>query len=203
MNLRKLHRVSGLVMLLPLLGWAVTGFVFFLKPGYQEAYELLQLKTYPIEQSFVIKPDPAWLEFRGFKTVLGNHLLVRTPQGWHHLEPLTLLARANPRDEEVEKLLLDAFALNSARYGTIAKINGGMVTTSTGIKVTLDWNRLSLQQRGPDTDRIDRLYKLHYLQWTGVKWLDQLLGLLGLTLLVGLSGLGLLLAFKFKLTSAK
>lgn len=49
MKTRKLHRVIGLVMLLPLFGWAITGFIFFLKPGYEGAYELLQLKTYSVD----------------------------------------------------------------------------------------------------------------------------------------------------------
>ncbi len=67
--------------------------------------------------------------------------------------------------------------------------------TTTGVEVTLDWNRLALQQRGRDTDRIDALYRVHYLQWTGVDALDKVLGLLGLVLLVALAYLGARLAF--------
>ncbi len=203
MSIRKLHRVIGLVMLLPLFGWTVTGLVFFLKPGYEGAYELLQLKTYPMQQPFAVTPAPSWQEFRCFKTILGNHLLVRTLQGWQHLDPATLAMRAKPSDEEVGKLLRDAFATNPSRYGSVAAINGGTVTTSTNVKVTLDWSRLSFQQRGPDTERIDDLYKIHYLQWTGIKWLDKLLGVLGLALLVTLSVLGLMLAFNLRITSPK
>ena len=62
--------------------------------------------------------------------------------------------------------------------------------------VTFDWNRLSLQQRGRDTDRIDLLYKVHYLQWTGQKTADKVLGLAGLTLLIVLTLLGARLAFR-------
>lgn len=203
MSIRKSHRVLGLVMLLPLFGWAITGLVFFLKPGYEGAYELLQLKTYPLEQPFTMIPQPSWLEFRCLKTILGNHLLVRTSQGWQQLDPIALTARAKPSDDEVGKLLRDAFAANPSRYGMVAAINGGIVTTSTNVKVTLDWNRMSLQQRGPDTDRIDGLYKIHYLQWTGHKTLDQALGLLGLAMLAALSVLGLMLAFNLKIASAK
>ena len=79
MKTRKLHRVIGLVMLLPLFGWALTGFIFFVKPGYEGAYELLQPKTYPMgDEKIAVTPDASWLEFRCFKTILGNHLLVRT-----------------------------------------------------------------------------------------------------------------------------
>ncbi len=199
MSIRTSHRVLGLLLLLPLIGWAVTGLVFFLKPGYEGAYELLQLKTYPLEQPVAITPHPSWQEFRYLKTILGNHLLVRTPHGWQQLDPATLLPRARPGDEDVRKLLHDAFAAHPRRYGTVATISGATVTTSTNVEVALDWNRLSVQQRGPDTEWIERLYKIHYLQWTGIKWLDRLVGLLGLALLVALSVLGVRLAFKRRL----
>ena len=69
-----------------------------------------------------------------------------------------------------------------------------LTKTDTGVEVTLDWNRVSLQQRGRDTDRIDRLYKVHYLQWTGVKSIDRVLGFVGLSLVLGLTVLGVRLA---------
>ena len=65
----------------------------------------------------------------------------------------------------------------------------------TGIRIDLDWNRLTLSQRGADTDRIDALYKIHYLQWTGMKSVDQVLGALGILLVVALSVLGVRLFF--------
>ncbi len=194
---RKLHRVVGLVMLLPLFGWAITGFIFFVKPGYEGAYELLQPKTYPMDGSkLALTPDSSWLEFRYFKTILGNHLIVRTAQGWQHLDPTTLAVRAKPSDDEIKKLLLDAFSVNPGRYGQVSAIAGGTATTTTNVRVALNWNRLSLQQTGKDTDRIDWLYKIHYLQWTGVKWMDRILGMVGLALIVVLSFLGLMLQRK-------
>ena len=39
------------------------------------------------------------------------------------------------------------------------------------------------------------LYRIHYLQWTGVKAIDMLLGVLGLGLLVTLAYFGARLAF--------
>lgn len=181
-------------MLVPLFGWAITGFIFFVKPGYEGAYELLQPKTYPMDgEKIAVTPDVSWLEFRYFKTVLGNHLVVRTAQGWQHLDPATLAAKAKPTEEEIKKLLLDAFSANPQRYGQVSTIEGGTVTTTTNVRVALNWNRLSLQQTGKDTERIDWLYKIHYLQWTGVKWLDRILGMLGLALIVILSVLGLML----------
>ena len=46
---------------------------------------------------------------------------------------------------------------------------------------------------GPDTDRIDALYRVHYLQWTGHETVDRVLAVLGLVGLAALSGLGALL----------
>lgn len=181
-------------MLLPLFGWAITGFIFFVKPGYEGAYELLQPKMYPMaSDNIAVTPDPSWLEFRYLKTILGNHLLVRTSQGWQHLDPSTLVVRAKPTDDDIKKLLQDAFSANPERYGQVSTIEGTTATTTTNVKVALNWNRLSLQQTGKDTDRIDWLYKIHYLQWTGVKWLDRVLGMLGLALVIILSLLGLML----------
>lgn len=195
MKARKLHRLIGMILLLPLLSWAITGLVFFLKPGYVGAYELLQVKTYPLASPITFTPDPAWLECRYLRTILGPHLLVRTAQGWQQLDPLTLQPRKKPTTDEIRLLLTDAISANPARYGQIAEVTNDTAITSTRVQVSWDWNRLSLQQKGQDTERIDGLYKLHYLQWTGVKKLDQVLGIVGIVLLVGLSVLGLLLQF--------
>ena len=184
-----------------MVGWAVTGFVFFVKPGYGGAYESLTVKTYPLEGAPSIglgpetQAEPAsWLEYRVFRTILGDHLLVRTATGWQHLNPNTLQPIAAPSDDDVRRLVTDAFAANPQRYGNITGMAGGVITTDTGVEVTLDWNRVSLQQRGRDTDRIDRLYKVHYLQWTGIKGVDRVLGFVGLSLVLGLTVLGVRLA---------
>ena len=183
-------------MLLPFLGWAVTGLVFFIKPGYEGAYEILTVKTYPLDGSRPITPDPEWLEFRYFKTALGYHLIARTDKGWLHLDPGSMQRREAPTEEEIRALLTDAFSLNPARYGGISSISKNVATTDSGIEITLDWNRLTLQQRGKDTDRIDLLYRIHYLQWTGVKSVDRIVGLAGLTLVLALTLIGARLAFK-------
>ena len=75
-------------------------------------------------------------------------------------------------------------------------MNNNTVTTDTGVVVTVDWNRMSLQQTGKDTKRIDTLYRLHYLQWTGIKSIDRILGVTGITLVLVLTGLGACLAFR-------
>jgi uncharacterized iron-regulated membrane protein len=193
---RQVHRVIGLVMLLPLVAWAATGAVFFTKPGYGAAYDALPIRTYPLEGPITLRPDPTWREVRHLRTILGLHLLARTDKGWAHLDPNTLQPAAVPRDEDVKRLIADAFAVNPSRYGQIVTLTGGTATTDTGAVIKFDWNRLTLQQRGRDTDRIDRIYKIHYLQWTGQETVDKVLGFAGLVLLVTLSGLGARLAFR-------
>ncbi|HWO02571.1 MAG TPA: hypothetical protein VNS63_25230 [Blastocatellia bacterium] len=195
MTTRALHRVLGLVMMLPLTGWAVTGAVFYLKPGYTDAYSLLAVKTYPLESSITLQTDPSWLEVRLMKTNLGEHVLARTSEGWLNLEPRTLQPRPEPSTEDVRTLVTDAFSVNPTRYGRIAGIEGANITTDTGVRVEFDWNRLALTQRGKDTDRIDALYKIHYLQWTGIKNVDNVLGVLGIFLVLALSALGARLFF--------
>jgi len=196
MKARVLHRVIGIILLLPFFGWALTGLVFFIKPGYEGAYEVLSPKTYPLGGAAAVNPDPAWLEFRYFRTVLGDHLLVRTEKGWSHLNPADVRPRAKPSEDEIRTLLRDAFAANPRRYGNISKVSGDTATTDTGVEVTVDWDRLSLRQRGKDTDRIDLLYKVHYLQWTGVTVVDKALGITGLALVLALTVLGARLAIK-------
>jgi hypothetical protein len=196
MVIRKLHRIAGIVMLLPLIGWAVTGAVFFLKPGYAGAYETLPVKSYPFETEIKITPDPDWLEVRFVRTILGEHLLARTSRGWLHYDPRGFQLRSEPSTDEVRALVNDAISTNPVRYGAIASVESRNVITDKGIRIELDWNRLALSQRGADTDRIDAQYKIHYLQWTGVKSVDQVLGAIGILLVVSLSALGASLFFR-------
>jgi hypothetical protein len=195
-SVRRFHRAIGIVMLLPFVGWAATGFIFFIKPGYGGAYESLPLPTYALEHPLAISPRPDWREVRMLKTILGPHLLVRTAGGWMHLDTHTLEPAAAPSEAQVHALVSDAIASRRERYGTIDRLTGNVALTTTGARVTLDWKTLTLQQRGRDTDRIDALYRLHYLQWTGVPMIDKVLGFAGLTSLLALTTFGATLAFR-------
>ncbi len=196
MRIRSVHRIIGILLFIPFFGWALTGLVFFIKPGYEGAYEMLALKTYPMTAGLPITSEPEWLELRYLRTILGDHLLVRAKSGWIQLDPTTKQQRNRPGDEDLRKLLKDAFTVNPQRYGDISTINGTTVTTNTGVEVSVDWNRMSLQQKGRDTDRIDRLYRIHYLQWTGVKSIDRVVGIVGIALVLVLTSLGGWLVFK-------
>jgi uncharacterized iron-regulated membrane protein len=196
MRTRTVHRVIGIILLIPFVGWAITGLVFFIKPGYTGAYEVLTPKFYPIKNELLISDDPNWLEVRYLRTILGDHLLVRTDSGWMNLNPDDKRPRAAATDDETRRLVQDAFSMDPKRYGQIVLVNGNTVTTDTGVVVTIDWNRMSLQQTGKDTKWIDRLYRIHYLQWTGIRGIDRVVGLTGITLVLILTGLGASLAFR-------
>jgi uncharacterized iron-regulated membrane protein len=196
MRTRTVHRVIGIILLIPFVGWAITGLVFFIKPGYTGAYEVLSPRFYPINKQLLLTEDPNWLEVRYLRTILGEHLLVRTDSGWMNLNPNDKRPRSAATDDETRRLVQDAFSLNPKRYGQIVSVNGNTVTTDTGVVVTIDWNRMSLQQTGKDTKWIDSLYRIHYLQWTGVRSIDRVVGLTGIALVLILTGLGARLAFR-------
>jgi uncharacterized iron-regulated membrane protein len=196
MRARTAHRVIGIILLIPFVGWAITALVFFIKPGYTGAYEVLTPRFYPINNQVLITENPNWLEVRYLRTILGDHLLVRTDSGWTNLNPNDKRPRSAATDDETRRLVQDAFSTNPKRYGQIVSVNGNTVTTDTGVVVTIDWDRMSLQQTGSDTKWIDSLYRIHYLQWTGVRSIDRVIGLTGITLVLILTGLGARLAFR-------
>ncbi|WP_116473327.1 PepSY domain-containing protein [Zobellella maritima] len=193
---RQLHRLLGLLLLLPLFGWALTGLVFFIKPGYEGAYEQLAVKSYPLSQATVISPEPHWQQVRLIRTVLGEHLLVQSQGRWRHLQPGSQSPAALPDETQLRLLLQDAMAANPARYGNITALAGNRAHTSTGVSISLDWDTLSLRQEGNDTRLINRLYRVHYLQWLPSGVLNRWLGILGLLLLLTMALVGLRLCFR-------
>lgn len=183
MNPKKIHKFIGLLLLAPLLGWIVTGAVFILKPGYAGAYEQISPKFYALENHVVIQPAQAWSEIRILRTVLGQHLLVKIDGQWQHLDPTNLRSPRTPSMEQERRLLIDAISANKERYGEIETRTETGYVTSTGVELTLDWNSLKISQSGYDTKLINRLYKIHYLQWLGNKQGNVVFGVLGLSLL--------------------
>ncbi len=200
-NQRRLHRVAGIVLLLPFLAWSTTAMFFLIKPGYDQAYERLDVRLYPLESIPTVTPDHDWLEVRQLRTVLGEHLLVRTTEGWRQLDPLSLQALPMLGADALRQLVADAFSANPARYGNITEIDGNRLVTDTGVEVRLDWHSLGLSQQGQDTRRINQLYDIHYLRWTGIRPLDSVLGLVGLALLIYMTYSGARLAFRPRLTA--
>lgn len=195
MKPRRAHRLLGVALLIPCLVWAVTGVLFHWKPGWNAAYASLPVKTYALEGAGP-PADPSWLEVRRLQTVLGEHVLVRTEQGWSQWDVGAAAPRSEPGESDRRRLFEDAMRVDPERYGQIDSLEGWKVTTTTGVEVRLDWNTLRFNQSGADTRWIDRLYRIHYLQWTGTHWGDRILPLIGLFGLAALSLLGLRLILR-------
>jgi hypothetical protein len=183
-------------MLLPFIAWAVTGVFFFFKPGYKNAYQPLLIKTYPIEQRIFPSSRKSWLEIRQLKTILGDHLIVKAEQGWQHLSLETLDKIEQPNKKHIALLINDAIKDNYERYGEIKFIDQFLITTTTDVRITLDWNNMTLRQQGIDTDFINTIYNIHYLRWTGIKAIDQVLGVVGLMLVLLLAGIGVTMTLR-------
>lgn len=191
MSSKKLHKVLGITLTLPILGWALTGIVFLTKPGYEGAYERLVVKTYPLEQTISFTPEGHWHQALSQRTILGNHLLLSNGKEQVHLHPATLEPYLKPSKKDIRALIEDAITVNPDRYGKVVDVTPSGLLTDTGVEITLDWPSLSLKQHGVDTEVIGTLYKIHYLQWLGAPLPNKILGGLGIILLLTLVVLGL------------
>jgi hypothetical protein len=180
---RKQHRLLGGILLLPFIAWSLTGVFFLVRPAYEQAYSVLSPKTYSADQ-INISAQPEWQEMRLLKTVLGLHLLVKQEGGWQQLDPDSLEVRATPVEADLVSFVEDAISQDTPRYGELLPGESDPFRTSTGVTIAVNWDSLSLYQRGADTRWIDRIYRIHYLQWTGIAFLDTILGVAGLLLLL-------------------
>ena len=186
---RKQHRLLGGILLLPFIAWSLTGVFFLVRPAYEQAYSVLSPKTYSADQ-INISAQPEWQEVRLLKTVLGLHLLVKQEGGWQQLDPDSLEVRATPVEADLVSFVEDAISQDTLRYGELLPGESDPFRTSTGVTIAVDWDSLSLYQQGLDTRWIDRIYRIHYLQWTGIAFLDTILGVAGLLLLLLMTATG-------------
>lgn len=199
--MRSFHKIIGLVMVLPFFAWAVTGVFFFFKPGYQEAYQSLKIKQYPMDYKATTLQYRDVLEIKQMQTILGRHVLIKNDAGWRHFLEQEEVNQDALTNQQARLLIEDAIASNKARYGEIVSIDGTTAITSTEVKITINWSGLSLSQYGKDTDFINTIYDVHYLRWTGHKTIDQYLGVIGLVMVVLLALLGILMTLRWKKTS--
>jgi hypothetical protein len=195
--MKKSHQLLGYLLLLPFMGWVITGVFFFIKPGYKSAYENLAIKTYPLDKIHhleIVGVD----EIRLLRSVLGNHLLVKKQTGWLQLDPITYEVLEITNQQQTRRLIEDAIQINPERYGKIESIDGTKIKMSTDVTINLNWSEMSLYQSGSDTDFINWMYKVHYLQWTGIKAVDRVLGIVGLALVLVLAFLGMTISLRRK-----
>lgn len=190
---RHWHKLIGLIVLLPLLGWVTTGAVFLLKPGYDGAYEQLKIKTYPMQRPLNLAWIKGWQEVRVVKSILGYHLLVSDDQRCHQLDAMALTPRPLPDIDAQLRLMQDAISHAPQRYGNLVELTETGYLTSTGVQLTLDWDCLGISQIGSDTTLINNLYRIHYLQWSPWDTTNRFLAFAGLALLLLLCAFGLYL----------
>jgi hypothetical protein len=195
MTKRQLHRLTGIILLLPFVAWASTAVFFLVRPAYEQAYEQLLVNQLPITDIIMMVPDENWQEMRFFRTVLGDHLIVRENGGWQHLDGYTLDPWPQPGADDLRVLLQDAFTANPSRYGRVLSIENNTAKTDTGVDISINWDSLSFIQTGRDTRWINKVYDIHYLRWTGYRPFDQVFGLFGLFLLMYMTFSGVRMAF--------
>jgi hypothetical protein len=199
----RLHRWLAVVLVAPLVVWTMTGLLFHLKPGWAAAYEQLTVeRAEPLALAAVVAPAslggaPSSLEL--FATTLGPLYRVTDATGTRLVDARTGAPRIIDADA-ARALALDAIARSPRRaaYGEVASIDltadAATVRFTGGATVTVDRATARLARGGDDTDRIDWLYRLHYLQWTGRPTVDRAVAVagIGLSWAAMIAGLGLL-----------
>ncbi|MBV8759805.1 MAG: PepSY domain-containing protein [Deltaproteobacteria bacterium] len=191
--MRRLHRWLAIVLVVPLVVWTVTGLLFHLKPGWSRAYDQLSAERplappLPTATSDALAAAAAApierLEL--FGTALGPLYRITTHDKTLLLDT-ALHARSPLSADDARTLALDAVAhsAHAADYGAPAATDVAPDTvriTFAHAEVDVDRATASISQHGRDTARIDWLYRLHYLSWTGNRTFDRILAVLGLAL---------------------
>lgn len=188
---RKAHRWLAIVLVVPLIVWSITGVLFHLKPGWGRAYDMLDPErpgTVSLAPITAALADAPVTHLELFSTAIGPLARVTTPQGDALYDAASGTKKSPLTIDAAQALAVDAIARSPHHldYGPIVRV------TSTDATVTLDLgditvdvgrNDARISQHGADTSRIDWLYRIHYLQWTGNKVLDKILALAGLVLI--------------------
>jgi uncharacterized iron-regulated membrane protein len=194
----RIHRWLAIVLVVMLVAWSVTGLLFHIKPGWQRAYDMLsgEQRDAPLPSDVIpfatlqqAAPGAQLLRVELFQTVLGPLYRVRTAKSTRLVDARSGAARSPLDASSAQALAVDAVSRSAQRasYGqpSGAEISEHSVRVrfSGGPSVEVGRDDARLSQRGADTDRIDWLYRIHYLQWTGNPTFDRLLPLAGLALI--------------------
>lgn len=208
MSWSRVHRYLALALVVPLIVWSVTGLLFHLKPGWTRAYDMLDAER-PLDATQVTPIANVTAQFPDgvthlelFGTVIGPLYRVSTANGDALVNAATG-AKISPLSEsDARALASDAIAHSRLKdgYGEIthADVRDDVVrfTTAKGPIVEVGRTDARISQHGSDTARIDWLYRIHYLQWTGHKTLDRVLAVAGLALIWLVMIPGLVLAWR-------
>jgi uncharacterized iron-regulated membrane protein len=217
---RRLHRLAGLLLALPLVLWIATGFLFHVKHRYAEAYEALRVPgPAPAWQS--ARLSPADLFTRSLFEPASRPFLGASPGG----VPVYFGAKAGapvavdagtgvplpPASEETAvgwARAAVAASAHSGRYGSpsttsetrhASSLTGAedpafAIAFSGGKTLTVDRITGEVSQTGALNDWIDWTYRIHYLQWTPWKAVNIALVLIASPLALFLAFTGLTLA---------
>ncbi len=176
--------------------WSSTGLLFHLKPGWDRAYDQLsaERRASPLQLA-VVAPvgalrashaDAAIVRIELFDTALGALYRVTTTEGSELVDATTGRSRPPLDAADARTLASDAITRSAHRdgYGAISDVvldaRVATLRFASGAVVEVGRRDARISQRGPDTDRIDWLYRIHYLQWTGNRSVDRVLSMLGL-----------------------
>jgi uncharacterized iron-regulated membrane protein len=190
----RIHRWLAIVLVVLLVVWSVTGLLFHLKPGWARAYDQLScerrdapLHVQELANVATLGTDVERLEL--FDTVIGPLYRASTKTGPRLFDARTARALPALDVEQAKTLAVDAVSRSThrAEYGepvaATADADTVHVRFAEGPVVDVDRLDARISQQGADTARIDWLYRVHYLQWTGHPTLDKALALLGLALI--------------------
>lgn len=193
MSWARIHRWLAILLVVLLVVWSLTGLLFHLKPGWSRAYDQLTIERRDVSlQLATLQPlaslpgGAARIEL--FDTALGPLYRLRTAKGTELLDARTGEPRSLTSDD-ARLLAADAIRRSSHRasYGDIASIrvreDTARIELTGGPTVSLGLRDGRMSQEGADTRRIDWLYRIHYLQWTGNAAVDKVLAVAGLALI--------------------
>lgn len=197
MSWARVHRWLAIVLAVLLAVWSITGLLFHLKPGWDRAYDMPSVERrdaiLPAELATIatvrVSAGMKVSKLELFDTAIGPLYRASTETGPVLIDAVTG-AKRSPLDEAaVRTLVTDAVGRSShaPAYGEIESVtladDTARVVYTGGPVVEIGRSNARLSQRGGDTDRIDWLYRVHYLQWTGNKTVDRALGVVGLALI--------------------
>lgn len=187
------HRWLAIVLVVLLAVWSVTGLLFHLKPGWSRAYDTLSAERggalHPGTLAAPSVVGDGVTSFELIDTALGPLYRVTSAAGPALFDAQTGARRSPLTLEDAKTLALDAVgrSAHAAAYGTIETADrrgeAAVIAFSGGATVEVSLADARMSQRGADTDRIDWLYRIHYLQWTGNRSVDKVLAMGGLALI--------------------
>ena len=193
MSWAKAHRWLAIVLVVLLAVWSVTGVLFHLKPGWSRAYDMLSAERGgPLHPSKLVALSTVGDDITGLElidTALGPLYRVSTAQGTSLVDATNGSRRSPLSLADGRALVADAISRSphAAAYGAFESADlrdaSVVIAYSGGQTIEVGRSDARISQRGGDTDRIDWLYRIHYLQWTGNKTFDRAFAIFGLALI--------------------